>query len=236
MKNILKLIIILISLCIVAFFLFINDYYHADAKALNALASDDTVTVQETDYGWFFDGPSNDTVFVFYPGAKVEAEAYAPLLHTLAGVGIDVCLPRMPLRIAFFGINKADAILNGYEYKHCYLGGHSLGGACATFYAAKHGEKLDGMIYLASYPTEKLDEHIGAIFIYGTEDNVLNMDIYQKNLEYIPEHTECIITGGNHAQFGSYGTQKGDGVATITPEEQITQTVEAIRDYVNGLR
>lgn len=36
------------------------------------------------------------------------------------------------------------------------------------------------------------------------------------------------IKGGNHAQFGDYGVQKGDGVASISRGEQQNQTVEAI--------
>ena len=36
-----------------------------------------------------------------------------------------------------------------------------------------------------------------------------------------PKQTrEFIIEGGNHAQFGAYGAQKGDGVANISNSEQ----------------
>ena len=34
------------------------------------------------------------------------------------------------------------------------------------------------------------------------------------------------MEGGNHAQFGNYGEQKGDGKATITATEQQEQTVK----------
>lgn len=37
--------------------------------------------------------------------------------------------------------------------------------------------------------------------------------------------TKC-IEGGNHAQFGSYGAQKGDGTAAISAEAQIDETVD----------
>ena len=63
---------------------YFSDYYRADATALGALESGGGVTVEETEYGWRFDGPSTTTALVFYPGAKVEASAYAPLLHLLA--------------------------------------------------------------------------------------------------------------------------------------------------------
>jgi hypothetical protein len=35
------------------------------------------------------------------------------------------------------------------------------------------------------------------------------------------------IEGGNHAQFGWYGTQAGDGQATISREAQQAQIVDA---------
>ena len=37
-----------------------------------------------------------------------------------------------------------------------------------------------------------------------------------------------IIMGGNHAQFGNYGHQSGDGQATISSQQQQNQTVQFI--------
>lgn len=110
------------------FLLYVNRYYHADLAALSALESDETVSVTKTDYGWLFDGPSESDALIFYPGAKVEETAYAPLLNLLARDGMDVCLVKMPFRLAFFGMNKADDLLSRYDYDGWYIGGHSLGG------------------------------------------------------------------------------------------------------------
>ena len=87
----------LFSLCIIAalvvsFFAYTESYYRADDTALEALVSDDDVSVSKADYGWFFDGPSGKDLLVFYPGGKVEETSYAPLLHRLAEEGMDVCL------------------------------------------------------------------------------------------------------------------------------------------------
>ena len=137
---------LLLLLLAAGFLIYASVYYHADETALAALESEGAVRVSRTDYGWFFDGPSERDALIFYPGAKVEAAAYAPLLRELAGSGMDVLLAEMPLRFAVFGMNK-------YEF---------------------------------------------------------------------------VIEGGNHAQFGSYGPQSGDGEAQISPAEQWRQTVEAI--------
>ncbi|MDW7658981.1 MAG: alpha/beta hydrolase [Bacillota bacterium] len=40
-----------------------------------------------------------------------------------------------------------------------------------------------------------------------------------------------LIAGGNHAQFGNYGKQRGDPDASISSEEQQNIAVEAIKNF-----
>lgn len=40
------------------------------------------------------------------------------------------------------------------------------------------------------------------------------------------------IEGGNHAQFGDYGPQKGDLPAAISAQEQQAQTVTAVAEFI----
>lgn len=69
--------------------------------------------------------------------------------------------------------------------------------------------------------------------LYGSNDQVLNRDSYAKSAPLRPRGwTEQIIEGGNHAGFGDYGTQDGDGVAAITPEEQQRIAVDAIAAFM----
>ena len=214
---------------IACFLMYTGVYYHAEPAALEALSSDGNVTVVETGYGWFFDGPSVDNVLVFYPGAKVEETAYAPLLHRLAEEGMDVCLVKMPLRLAFLGADKAGDIPETNSYTYVYIGGHSLGGAIAADYAAEHAEDLEGVILLAAYPTKELDDDLLLVSIYGSQDGVLNMEKVETGRQYAPDRSvEHVIRGGNHAGFGTYGEQKGDNAALITAEEQQEETVEVI--------
>ena len=44
------------------------------------------------------------------------------------------------------------------------------------------------------------------------------------------------IEGGNHARFGDYGPQKGDGTAQITPEEQWEETADAVINWLHSSR
>jgi hypothetical protein len=41
-----------------------------------------------------------------------------------------------------------------------------------------------------------------------------------------------VIDGGCHAYFGMYGEQKGDCVPTVTDEEQIFLTADAMAAFV----
>lgn len=229
-KKIVFLIALLIPILTAgAFFAYTGQYYHADATAAAALISDRNVAVSQTDVGWFFDGPSEDDALIFYPGGKVEETAYAPLLRRLAEEGVDVFLVKMPFRLAVFGVNRADSVMERYDYPHWYLGGHSLGGVCAADYACGHSDRLAGVILLAAYPAKRLPEGLKTVLIYGTADGVLDPEKYAAGKQYAPaDASEYVIEGGNHAQFGSYGLQKGDGEAAVSPAEQIAATVREI--------
>jgi hypothetical protein len=79
---------------------------------------------------------------------------------------------------------------------------------------------------------------LNVLSVRGTEDLVMDYDRYQKYKENLPtvasgKFFETTITGGNHSYFGTYGSQKGDGDAKITNEEQISQTVKAITEFIN---
>ena len=204
-------------------------YYQAEDKALAFMNSDAVVSVSETGYGWFFDGPSEDTALIFYPGAKVEESAYAPLLHSLAEQGIDVCLVKMPIRLACLDGDAAEKVLKTHSYSKWYIGGHSLGGLMAAEYATTNSGIFAGVILLGAYPIKTIPESLTEIQIIGTEDHVVNHSLIEKGRAYAPSrYIYYTIQGGNHAQFGSYGKQRGDGTALISGDEQVNETVRVI--------
>ena len=213
------------------FFLYAAVYYRADQTALDALRSDGRVQVSPMDYGWFFDGPGETGALIFYPGGKVEETAYAPLLRLLAEQGTDVCLVKMPLRLAVLAPNRAEKVLAAHEYAEWSIGGHSLGGAMAADFAAKHPGRFRSLVLLAAYPTRALDPELRVLSVYGSEDGVLNREKLREGEQYFPENVQiCVIPGGSHAGFGSYGPQRGDGAALISPEEQWAETAALIRE------
>ncbi len=208
-----------------------GDFYHTDTSTFADSALYNTVAVVELDNGILLDGPGESTALIFYPGAKVEYTAYTPIMLRLAAAGVDCFLLEMPYNLAIFGIQAADSVLTAYEYSAWYIGGHSMGGAMAAVYASSHQSELAGLILLAAYPTSSLGE-LPVLSIYGTYDTVVNAEKLASVGEYTTSLTEIEIVGGNHAWFGSYGEQTGDGTATITHDDQWEQTVTAILAFI----
>lgn len=228
-KIIVAILVAVIAALGIAMGIYANDYYRA-VDVDEYITSNDTVTVSQIDEGYFFDGPGEDKALIFYPGAKVEETAYAPMMKSLAEQGVDCFLIKMPMKLAILGANKANNIRAKYKYDNYYLAGHSLGGAMAANYASEHLNDYAGLFLLAAYPTKDLtDAKFPVVFIYGDNDKVLNREKLEIGFTLVTaDYKKVEIVGGNHAQFGSYGVQDGDGTATITPEEQWKITVDTI--------
>lgn len=165
----------------------------------------------------------------------MEAVAYEPLLKALASEGMLCVLVEMPFRLAVFDMNAAEGIPEQFpEVANWYIGGHSLGGSMAASYLAKHATDYKGLILFGSYSTADLSETgLSVLSVYGSEDKVLNKENYEADKENLPaDFTEIVIKGGCHAYFGMYGAQEGDGTPSISNEEQIEATVDAVMAFL----
>ncbi len=235
-KKVKITVIVIVAFLIVMIVLatvFLCSYSKSEQLVYDYLKSDRDITVTKIDRGYFFDGYGEENAIIFYPGAKVDTTAYAPLLYHLAEQGQDCFVIEMPFHLAFFGKNRADEIIDKYNYKNWYLSGHSLGGAVASMYTSENIDKIDGLILLAAYPTKELSSDMKILSIYGDKDGVLNMVKYNEGKQFWNENTtEVCINGGNHAQFGNYGKQSKDNNANISWEEQQRKTIEAILEFV----
>ncbi len=235
-KIIFSIIIVLILSLVGGTVYYINDYYRAEDSAVVLFASSKT-DISEENGVYTFNSENARTGVIFYPGGKVEAKAYAPLMHSLAEEGILSVLVTMPGNLAVLDMNAADGICEQYpEIENWYMAGHSLGGSMAASYIAENTEEFDGVILLASYSTADLsDSDLEVLSIYGSNDGVLNMEKYEEYKINLPDDfSEFVIDGGCHAYFGAYGEQDGDKKATITREEQIEITVNEIKQFINN--
>ena len=216
---------------------YISDYYEADEEGLSQIMSENTRTYRTSlDTTVFVNGGAKYGL-IFYPGAKIDDRAYMPLMQACYNAGIFCVLVRMPYRLAFFNYDVADEIVKKHTgITEWYIAGHSLGGAMAAEHLKNTELDYAGLILLGSYSAADLsDTSLSVLSIYGSEDEILNMEKYEKNKENLPEDfMEVVIDGGCHSYFGMYGMQKGDGTPTITNVQQIEITAEYICDFIIG--
>ena len=196
--------------------------YQPGDTAAAALEETGSVQVTETEEYILFDGAGTEDALVFYPGARVEAAAYSPLMMRLAENGTDCFLCRMKYNFAMLDAEAAEdvrAAAGNNSYRRWYLGGHSLGGVTAAGLvtqdeaadetsdagedAADNSPDWDGIVLLAAYPTAPIT--VPAILIYGTNDGIVEPEEYGRIGEdglWPEDFTEVRLEGGNHAQFG----------------------------------
>ena len=229
-------ILVVLLIAFATFLVYASDYYRADKAAIEAFSYGGVTEQKEIDDGILAFGDAEAEVgFIFYPGGKVEYTAYIPLMKAIASNGIFCVLIEMPFNLAVLDTDAAEKVIEKYNgISRWYIGGHSLGGSMAASYAAKNSDAVDGVVLLGAYSTAKLgDKGIKVLSVYGSEDGVMNRESYASYLENLPEgFTERVISGANHAGFGMYGRQDGDGTATVTNGEQIIITSEIINGFI----
>ena len=193
-----------------------------------------------TPAGSAVDASKASTGFILYPGAFVNATAYALFASAIAASGYPVFVTPMPLDLALLNPNAAQVVIDANpQITNWVIGGHSLGGAMAGQFAAANPDLIDGLVLLAAYPNGDLSGWDGVVAsIYGTNDGVASTEDVLAAASLLPPDTVFVpIEGGNHAQFGFYGAQQGDNPATISAAEQHAQAVQAtlgVLDQVNA--
>lgn len=223
------IILILFAACAI----YLGSYYHADEEVISeypAIAEELTL-----DGNLVFKPENVNFGLIFYPGGKVDERAYIPLMREISSHGVLCVLVKMPFRLAVLDINAADGIQEEFpEISEWYIGGHSLGSSMAASYLAKNAESFRGLFLLGSYSTADLsDKNLRVLSVYGSLDGVMRREKYDENLSNMPrDFKEAVIEGGNHAYFGTYGEQKGDGVATVTNVEQIKATATEFIEFL----
>ncbi len=190
--------------------------------ALAALESNPAVTVDYTLWLTFTPTAIDPTTgFIIYPGGRVDPRAYAPLAQQIAAAGYFVAITPMPLNLAVLDADRATEVIAAHPtIERWAIGGHSLGGAMAANFVAKHPGVIDTLVLWAAYPAAAdslaARTDLAVTTIYGTLDGLaLPADITAAAPLLPADTTYVAIEGGNHAQFGWYGAQPGDQVATV---------------------
>ncbi|MCF8009123.1 MAG: alpha/beta hydrolase [Halanaerobiales bacterium] len=237
-KRVFLIISIVLLIIISGTYFYLSQSYKPVAANQNFINKE---KILESDIYYFFKAENNyDTAFIFYQGGRVEELSYAPICEKLRKKGYSVFLVKMPFNLAVFDLDRAKMILDEYkdDIRNWYLIGHSLGGSMAASYLNDvNDKKLKGLILLASYPAESVDlsnKDFEVLSITASQDEILDQKKYNTTKDNLPFNTVYKqIEGGNHAGFGNYGVQSGDGKIKIKKEEQWDYTVNLIIDFIN---
>ncbi|GAA6755665.1 carboxymethylenebutenolidase [Thermus sp. 2.9] len=168
--------------------------------------------VKEAPYGLELAPQKPKALLAFYPGARVEPLAYAPVLAPVAQAGYLVVLLKVPSGIALLAKERALEAKAAHPNLPLVVGGHSLGGVAAAELAAR--EKLPLLLF-ASYPEADLSgESLPTLALFGTEDGLLPPLKAREKAKKLPKTARVVFLEGlNHAGFGAYGAQRGDNPA-----------------------
>ena len=235
----------------VLFSLWMVNSFRAQGFDKAILESDQTVNVEKTDQYIRFQPVENPqpTGFIFLPGGMVAPEAYAPMSRAISEHGFNVFILKLPFGSAPLDSQEADVMRQALEIidsntslQYWIVGGHSRGAAIASRFASLHGESLDGLILIGtSHPKEEASDlsntNLSVTKIYATNDGLASTDEVEATAQYLPDDTKWVlIEGGNHSQFGYYGSQLGDNAATISREQQQELTSEAILSALRSIQ
>jgi predicted alpha/beta-hydrolase family hydrolase len=211
--------------------------------------SDDRVRV--TDHAHHIEfapvGGAAQARLVFFPGGMVQPEAYAPVARAVAERGYEVVLVRLPFlgRHAPGESHKREALRRAEEVLRDagdgvrrVVAGHSFGGVLASRLVAENPALIDGLVLIATTHPRDVDLSATRVHItkvLGTRDGVASIEKARANARLLPDDVRWVeIEGANHAQFGHYGPQLGDGRATLSRAEQQSRLVDLLIEELSG--
>lgn len=233
----------------ILFLLWMINSFRAQGYDTAVLESDQLITVEETNRFIHFqpNGDSQPSGLIFFPGGMVQPEAYATMSRAISEQGFDVFIIKLPFGSAPLESQETSVMelalqimdANG-SIPHWVVGGHSRGAAIASRFALSYGGSFDGLVLIGtSHPKEGAfdlsNTTLAVTKIYATNDGLASMEEVEANAQYLPADTTWVlIDGGNHSQFGYYGSQLGDNPATISREHQQELTVNAVLSAFYG--
>lgn len=205
----------------------------AEARPLQSVQEDPGIAFSEEDDAVVLRPTASSaggTGLVFYPGAKVAPEAYAARLSRLVTQdGMTVVVVKPWLNLALFDRRDLTTFTGLAPAVHSWLvGRHSMGGVRACQVA--DDDAVAGLLLLASYCAADLSgSSLSVLSISGREDGLSTPAKVERARATLPADAELVgVAGANHASFGDYGAQPGDGTATISDEEMTELVAEEV--------
>ena len=233
--RILVAILAVVVLIVVAFLVYANMVMRGDRAAAIEVWTNPAISVTSTDHSIILapTGKAGDSGLVFIPGAKVDPYAY---MFKLSGIveksGVTVVITKPTLNLAFFDQRPLSTFTSDVpSVKNWHVGGHSLGGVRACMLA--NSPDVAGLVLFGSFCANDLSvAAVKVLSISGSEDGLSTPAKIADSRHLLPTDAQFMeIEGANHASFGDYGPQSGDGVATITSAQARDEITAALASF-----
>ena len=223
---------------LVGFLTFFHIVFPADRAATLDVFRDSRVTVEARDNRVIM-SPTQDPDSVgmlYFPGARVDPYSYLYPLVDIAAEGTTVVIVDPLFNMALIDSRSVGELTRDLpEVSEWVLAGHSLGGVKACL-EADHPSVIHLVLFASYCATDISSLDIGVLQIVGDQDGLLDNDLRVEALSLLPagEDATLVIPGANHADFGTYGPQPGDGPSSYTNEEMRAIITEALTTSVLG--
>lgn len=220
-----------LAVTIVCFLIYFHTVFMADRESTLEVFRDPRVTVA-TVGGSIVLAPANgagSAGLLYFPGARVDPYSYLHSLVDVAASGVTVVVMEPLFNMALFDSRDLGELTSAAPTVQKWtLAGHSLGGVRACM-LADHPD-VTGLVLLASYcanDVSGLDIEVRQILASG--DGLIDPVAVEQAREFLPATTTTTtLDGANHASFGTYGDQPGDGPARLSKLEMR----EALTDLI----
>ena len=237
-RRTLSVVVVFVMLAVVGILFYSSMVMRGDRAAAIVAWENPAITITSTDHSIVM-APTADATgagLVFIPGAKVDPYAY---LYKLSGIveqtGATVVITKPTLNLAFFDTRPVSLFeADAPDVTRWFVGGHSLGGVRACQLAGTDGTV--GLVLFGSYCANDLSgSGLEVLSISGSNDGLSTPEKIDATKRLLPEHANFVeVEGLNHAGFGDYGAQPGDGVSTLTDEQEraaITDLLRSLFDH-----
>lgn len=235
LRRVLVVVVVVVVLVTVGFLFWASTVMRGERAAAISAWTNPAISITSTDHSIVIEptGEASGDGLVFIPGAKVDPYAY---MFKLSGIveqsAVTVVITKPTLNLAFFDQRPLSTFSNDApQVTSWFVGGHSLGGVRACQLAVDPA--VSGLVLFGSYCANDLSQSGLAVLSIGASEDGLSTPAKIEAASYLlPVSADFIeIDGLNHAGFGNYGAQSGDGVATITSGEARDEITSALAGF-----
>lgn len=207
---------------IIAFLTWFHIVFPAERDATLEVFSDQSLTVSEVEGSIVLAPVENPgtTGIMFFPGARVDPYSYLYPLSELAATGVTVVVMDPLVNMALFDTRTlAELSSAAPQITEWVLAGHSLGGVRACMLASE--PSVAGLVLLGSYcASDVTGLDIPILQVLAENDGLIDTEAVTTSASLLPPNSRSItLDGANHASFGTYGPQPGDGESSLTRTE-----------------